>query len=563
LGIAFAPRSGATTYHSDGSAANVQGLHNQALNGDTITLPGGTFTWSTSVRISKAITLQGQGIGSTVIRDAVQTGPLMSWTLVANQASRMTGMEFRQGGRATGASNGVIAINGEAYDDRTMRIDHCTFDHLNGVNVVTRDVLGVIDHNIVRASGQEFIQVWHANWGGRTFGDGSWIDTNHFGSSQFTFIEDNQFVYDPDYVAIDAYAGGRYVARYNTFIRCSHGGHGTESSRRQRSMRAVESYNNTFIGNGNNGTIVNCRGGVIIIHDNRVINGSQGLSRGFKLACYRTFWNFNVWEQANGWSVWDVNQSGGPFYSGTAIGGGEARTVTVSGGPWTPGHWIGYSITKTSNIMGSEQTTSLITANTSNTIAYLSAGGYGENMTYAAGDTFEIYKVMHAIDQPGRSGGSLITGNPPVPSPGWNDQITDPCYEWNNIDTSNGQFEYLHFVASPLIRANEHYFNNAPAPGYTPYTYPHPLTASPLPPTPTPPPTSTPTPTPPPTPTPGARVCSRLQERLDRLQRRQQRLEARHRQNRKLERRIRRLQTRLQLRHCLSASHYSRAELAG
>ena len=78
-------------------------------------------------------------------------------------------------------------------------------------------------------------------------------------------------------------------------------------------------------------------------------------------------------------------------------------------------------------------------------------------MRFATGDTFEIYKVMHAIDQPGRSGGSLITGNPPVPPTGWNNQITDPCFEWNNVDTSNGQFVYLHFVASPLIRINEHY----------------------------------------------------------------------------------------------------------
>jgi polygalacturonase len=42
-----APLSGATVYHSDGSAAKVKALHNAALDGDTITLPAGTFTWST------------------------------------------------------------------------------------------------------------------------------------------------------------------------------------------------------------------------------------------------------------------------------------------------------------------------------------------------------------------------------------------------------------------------------------------------------------------------------------------------------------------------------------
>ena len=42
----LAPRCGATVYHSDGSAASIQALHNRALNGDTITLPAGTFTWT-------------------------------------------------------------------------------------------------------------------------------------------------------------------------------------------------------------------------------------------------------------------------------------------------------------------------------------------------------------------------------------------------------------------------------------------------------------------------------------------------------------------------------------
>ena len=50
LGIAFASHSGAAVYHSDGSAANVQAIHDtNAHDGDTITLPAGTFIWTTSV----------------------------------------------------------------------------------------------------------------------------------------------------------------------------------------------------------------------------------------------------------------------------------------------------------------------------------------------------------------------------------------------------------------------------------------------------------------------------------------------------------------------------------
>src|SRR5262249_49396910 len=61
----------ATVYHSDGTLASVQALHNIASNGDTVTMPPGTFTWTSGVTLTKSITLQGAGVGHTIIRDAV------------------------------------------------------------------------------------------------------------------------------------------------------------------------------------------------------------------------------------------------------------------------------------------------------------------------------------------------------------------------------------------------------------------------------------------------------------------------------------------------------------
>jgi len=66
LGVCFASHCEATIYNSDGSAASVQALHDAALNGDTITLPAGTFNWSTPVTVSKAITIQGGGSGRII-----------------------------------------------------------------------------------------------------------------------------------------------------------------------------------------------------------------------------------------------------------------------------------------------------------------------------------------------------------------------------------------------------------------------------------------------------------------------------------------------------------------
>src|SRR6266480_971615 len=74
-----APAAFATTRLSNGTAESVQYLHdNSAQDGDTITLPAGTFTWTRPVTISKAIRLQGEGsgriIGTTKSSVAVGTG---------------------------------------------------------------------------------------------------------------------------------------------------------------------------------------------------------------------------------------------------------------------------------------------------------------------------------------------------------------------------------------------------------------------------------------------------------------------------------------------------------
>jgi len=56
-------------YNSDGTAASVQYLHdNLAHDGDTITLPAGMFTWTSGVHLTKGITLQGAGVGITIVK---------------------------------------------------------------------------------------------------------------------------------------------------------------------------------------------------------------------------------------------------------------------------------------------------------------------------------------------------------------------------------------------------------------------------------------------------------------------------------------------------------------
>lgn len=75
----------ATTFNSDGTATggtnSVQALHDAAAchDGDTITIPAGTFTWTAQVHLTKGITLQGAGVGTTIILDDVQDIPFLQW----------------------------------------------------------------------------------------------------------------------------------------------------------------------------------------------------------------------------------------------------------------------------------------------------------------------------------------------------------------------------------------------------------------------------------------------------------------------------------------------------
>src|SRR5213075_25756 len=78
---------------------------NQAEQGDTVTVPAGTATWTKPLVVNKAITLQGAGIGKTIVFDGLQSdGNNICFTTnstggevpgIAPAKYRLTGFEFR------------------------------------------------------------------------------------------------------------------------------------------------------------------------------------------------------------------------------------------------------------------------------------------------------------------------------------------------------------------------------------------------------------------------------------------------------------------------------------
>ena len=483
----------ATVYDSDGSSTNIQSIHDTLVqNGDTITIPAGTFAWTIGVHISKAVQLQGAGVGQTIILDAVQNDRLLGIGLVAGNLTRITGIEFRDGGRVKvqGAPSGIIRVDGSNTDGSQLRWDNCKWDNLNG-NPVIDTVIGVIDHNQILFGNRvnEWIYPYGSRWNGGSWGDGSWAAPANWGSPEFLFFEDNTIICSNARIEgaiTDCFGGARMVFRHNAVVGADIGNHGTESPGRSRSSRAMDIYLNQFSCNNVNRYAGSNRGGGELYHDNTVTNCWGNPNTLNTLSAFRMLTAFSVWGGADGTNGWDKNNLSNPFYSGTAASAGTL-TVTIAGNPWITNQWSGYTIRKTSGTVGF----AYIRSNTSNTVTF-NASGFGRDLSFIAGDSFVINNVDQSIDQPGVGQSALLSGNNPTPPPNWN-QGVEPCYSWNN---TNEGLPFNNFNAEESnIRQGVHFFNNTALPGYVPYVYPHPLVSGASP-TPTPSPTATPTATP-------------------------------------------------------------------
>src|SRR5262245_1579130 len=453
--LGFAGRCGATVYHSDGSAINVQLIHDiQAVDGDTITIPAGSFTWTTTVTISKGITLQGAGLSASHIIDQGSGGAALRATCSAAHFVRVTGLEFI---KSTVHPSGMVQFGGGTSGGRNevgFRFDHCklNFPTTGGRGIYVVGIFGLIDHNTIVVSGpgsQQSISV-----------DGSSINTDGgftpwtrpltLGTDKAVYIEDNTLDYtanDQSEDSIDAYSGARVVVRHNTFLSISQGFHGTDSGG-NRSPHSFEIYSNTYINNSSN-TIraLTVRGGTGVIWGN-TYGGSHGTWYGVTLQYWRAVRPESNWQQCDG-TVWQLGS--------TDLSSNGSRTCSINGG-------VGF-----------------------NNVDKETLGAWGGNYTTGFDGA-----GLHGY--PGRDQPGITTG-----------QVSSPIYVWNQTNDpgvgtwAGGKSADEALIATFIVRGRD-WFNNIQMPGYTPYTYPHPLVIGGNPP-PTPTPTATTTIPPSPTPT--------------------------------------------------------------
>ena len=329
------------------SQTDVQAAINSAGSGDTVVIPAcpGGASWTSTVSVTKGITIQGQGIGQTVLIDNIPkgntscsgAGPLLA--VNSNTFFRLTGFTLQGSAADTNICQpGHITITGTS---QSFRIDHLSFTNQQTVAIRSSGNLwGVIDHSSFQGVHKQGIIVDHGSFAGGSSGDGSWASPSALGSNEFIFIEDDTFT-DPQAVgagAFDVFNGGRVVFRHNTAAFVV--GHGTETTGRGRGMRVFEIYNNTFTPVQNSQyTAIYLRSGTGVIHDN-AFNDSGGntYTSIIQAINFRDTSAYAPWGQCNGSSVYDQNASGQSGYACIdQVGRGQG--ALLSGSTPSPAAW--------------------------------------------------------------------------------------------------------------------------------------------------------------------------------------------------------------------------------
>jgi hypothetical protein len=335
-----------------------------AADGDIITIPTGTCTWTGSTPVTgtftKSVMIQGAGAVSATTGGAGTTGtdqtviinhlpgnlPAMSFGTVAGKSFRVTGIAFLEdSGSLNQRYSGSLNVDGKST---AVRVDHCHFAMVVGGSKALRfggSINGVADHIYItttQAVTIAFVVENGATWGTDTggYGNGSWADGDHFGTSQFMFIEDSRV--QGGYWN-DCSRGGRYVTRRSTMVGVNSVEHGTHDQ--YRSCRGSEIYQNTVSGSPAgvypmDGGALGTNGGTHLLWGNAVSGKKNIISIGYYRIDGATYGispappnGFGMCGTLHGPSSWDQNSSSNGYacLDVPSRGQGDLLTNYVSG----------------------------------------------------------------------------------------------------------------------------------------------------------------------------------------------------------------------------------------
>jgi hypothetical protein len=457
--------------------AVINGPTHTAVDGDVIQIPAGGCTWTSGITVSAGIGITIKGAG-TPSNDPATTGASASCTqtvLIDNltgggnmfhvsptfnsSVMRLSCMKIAgDPGLGTNAIISPIALKGTCNSSTCaqVRLDNITFDSSlqakisnSDTAIVSDNVFGVLDHNrMTGVAGPnifQFINYNNSAWNGvGGYGDNDWATASSFGTAKTLYLENNSFEGSATLmgetesaVTNGGQGGGRIAARFNYHTGpspSSIGNHGTESNGRARGGRQIEYYGNTVVCTNTSGGCqgaVAVRSGVNMVFGNSLTTGpGSWFNQYVAFVTYRTLQNFAPWGTCDGTGAYD-NNDGTVYASGTVTSvstSGETVTITDTTKIWSGDQWIPngapYALRNTTRSVGAQ-----ITGNGTSTV---SAKGWTAAPDFQVGDSYQILRASACIDQPNRSGGTLLSGFP-TPSPtGAINQSIDPTYEWNN-----------------------------------------------------------------------------------------------------------------------------------
>lgn len=484
----------ATHNAATASRSDVGAAYSLCVDGDTLGIPAGTSTWTNTLYVTNAITIQGSGIGQTILSDNIgfegpvgAIGPVIMFTCPPNKFGRVTGIEFTSA-TSGGDCHGVLWLKGYS---RGVRVDNCKWTNPRQSAITVDDaVCGVIDHCSVVSLNGHCIEFWNGlNWpttldGAATWGDGSWESPFNWGTTNMMVVEDCNFTRTTggSAAAVDTFAGGRWCIRNCLLTNCYFEVHGTETTGRYRGGRAVEVYGCSIYNSiGTSLPIgVHLRSGSGVVWSNSFFGFVPGCY-GMALDNYRqSMMEVSPWGGANGTNAWDVSTNG-VLFAGTHTGTNGAFVLIDSNAAWTVNQYVGYSFINTNRNCWSMAVANTATAMTPVNVVGADLGP--TNVIWQNGDGYNIRRVDAILDGCGRSNGTFVIDNfnpTPVPNDGNGmRQPLEPIYYWGNSMAGGGNNAVVSSsYSTTTIREGYEMNNGISKPGYTPLVYPHPLVST-------------------------------------------------------------------------------------
>lgn len=442
-----------------------------ASPGDILVLPVGTNAWNKAM-VWSGITVMGTDAVHTVILDETPTNATGNkvFGLVGNLSGPMTALAnvtVTHGITNSGSFDNYSGIMNLTGVGTNVLVYNVSFNSLGGKAIVCFGVPSCISHCKFKA-GRDLIQVEAQ---GLVYGDAEWALPDDPGGGRGLYIEDC-YLWSTTIAAFDGEFGARMFVRHSVGTNAYIEWHGLDSSQRGRAGDYLETYSNIW----SYGTLTNFDNWTWEIH----LRGGSCTSFGETNYGYRIHIGMDVFR------LTDANPSYAPFYwaDGTNAWDSNSGLITnltaaavsnacyVPGAGWTINQWNGYTFKNLrTGLFG------LCNSNSADTAYFLSPVSTNFMVTFTNLDTVNVYYVRAAMDEPGMGQGANL-GDAYSVTPTNLGETFFPIYAWSN--STYQTFGYEQSISSAISSSygnvtNGQNYVNGVRPGYTSYTYPHPL----------------------------------------------------------------------------------------